>query len=361
MEHSDNTTLKKLFEIAKNLSSAQEIDTLLKRIGDAAEGLTESEASSIMLLNDEKTHLYFKVTTGEKGGLLKKMKVAVGQGIAGSVAQTKQSLIINDVSKDPRFSTAFDKTSGFITKSILAVPILSRDELVGVAEVLNKKGNLLYTEDDREILESLASLASVSILNAQFIEDQKNFFIYIIEIIVQGIEGHDIKLTGHTWRVTQMSTALGMALGLRDNDYRNLYYGALLHDIGYLSAAANIGADKDIFTAITQSPEKMHPTLGWDMVRKINILKNAAPVVFSHHENYDGTGYPQGLKDGEIPLGAQIVGIAEFVDEMRIMGYPGYKIAEMVKENSGKKFDPNLVDIFFKEIDLAEAVPAQKS
>ncbi|MEW6040956.1 MAG: HD domain-containing phosphohydrolase [Elusimicrobiota bacterium] len=362
MEKKEQNTLIKLFEIAKSLSSALDIDLLLKRIGDAAETLTVSEASSIMLLDENKQNLYFKVTTGEKSGVLKKLKVAVGQGIAGSVAQKKESLIVNDVTKDVRFNSSFDKSSGFTTKSILAVPILSGDELIGVVEVLNKKNNQQYSEGDKEILESLASFASVSILNAMYVEDQKNFFIYIIEIIVQGIEGHDPKLTGHTWRVAQMSTALAQALGLNDSDYKNLYYGALLHDIGYLSSAINAAADtSDIFTSFTQSPEKIHPTLGWEMVRKINILKGSAPVVLYHHEHYDGTGYPQGLKNGEIPLGAQIVSIAEFTDEMKIAGYPPDKIQEMIKENSSKKFDPNLVDIFLKEIDLSETVLAKKS
>ncbi|MBU2567732.1 MAG: GAF domain-containing protein [Elusimicrobia bacterium] len=349
MKRSEKEIIQHFFSIAKTISSILDVDTLLRHIGEVAEQLTDSEASSIMLLDDDKMNLYFKVATGEKGNVIKKLKIRVGQGIAGSVAQTKQSLTINDVSKDSRFNISFDKSSGFITKSILAVPITLGDELIGVAEVLNKKGGEDFTEEDRAILEGLASLASVSIGNAKLAEDQKNFFVYIIEIIVQAIEGRDPKRTGHTWRVAQISTAIGKSLGLEGQDYKDLYYGALLHDIGYLTATGP-GSSEDIFSFIQKSDEKMNPTRGWEMVRKINILRGAAPLVLYHQEHYDGSGYPEGLKGDGIPLGAQIIAFAEFLDELKMQGYTPDKITEMAREESGKKLNPKIVDTYLQEM-----------
>ncbi len=348
MKKSEKETLQNLFEIAKSLTSTLDIDTLLKRIGESAEYLTDSEASSIMLLDEDKQHLSFKVATGEKGGTLKKLKVRVGEGIAGTVAKTKESLIINDVSKDQRFSKQFDKSSGFVTKSILAVPLLDGDELIGVAEVLNKKNSEHFTDEDKTILQSLASLATVSIINAKFAEDQKNFFIYMIEIIVQAIEGRDKKLQGHTWKVAQLSTAIAKALGITGNEYKNIYYGALLHDIGYLS----IPEEEDtIFSLIgVNESEKKHPVAGWEMVKKINILRDASDLVLSHHEYYDGSGFPQGLKGENIPLGARIIGFAEFVEDLKVKGHFQENIKKILEEEAGKKLDPQIVKIYLTEI-----------
>jgi len=110
---------EEFFEIVKSLSSTLDLDALLKRIGDAAERLTNSEASSIMLIDEDKQHLYFKTAGGEKGSAVKKIKIPIGEGIAGNVALTKQSEIINDVSKDPRFTGKVDQQSGFQTKLLV--------------------------------------------------------------------------------------------------------------------------------------------------------------------------------------------------------------------------------------------------
>ncbi|MDI6641382.1 MAG: GAF domain-containing protein [Elusimicrobiota bacterium] len=347
MKRTNQERLQELFDIARNLSTL-DLDTLLKRIGDAAEQLTNSEASSIMLLDDDKKHLYFKVTTGEKSAILKKLKVKVGEGIAGTVAETLQALVVNDVTKDKRFTGSIDKTSGFVSKSILAVPILLGEELIGVAEVLNKKNNESFTDEDKEILQSLASLAAVSITNAKFAEDQKNFFIYIIEIIVQAIEGRDPRLTGHTWRVAQLSTAIARTLGVNPKEYKDIYYAALLHDIGYLSS--RITTEEGYFIEQKPTADKLHSTIGWEMIRKINIISGSAPYILSHHEYYDGSGFPQGLSGENIPLGARIIALSEFIEDMQLKGYQTEKIAALLKSEYSAKFDPKVLEVYLREI-----------
>jgi putative nucleotidyltransferase with HDIG domain len=350
MSKMSQEVLMELFDIAHSLSSTLDVDTLLKRIGKAAEQLTDSEASSIMLLDQDKQHLLFKVATGEKGTAMKKMKVAVGQGIAGWVVNNKKSLTVNDVSKDERFAAAFDKTSGFITKSILCVPLLLGEEIIGVAEVLNKKNAQEFTSEDENILGSLGSLASVSIANAKSAEDQKNFFTYMIEIIVQAIEARDPKLTGHTWRVAQTATAVARAMGIADREYKSLYYASLLHDIGYLAPAKGISLGNGVYTIQKHDADKTHTVYGWEIIHKINILSDSAPIVRSHHENYDGSGFPDGLKENNIPLGARILALAEYADELKCEGFDDEKIREMIKSGAGKKLDPAVVNTYLSEI-----------
>ncbi len=345
--------LREIFDIAKSISSLLDVDALLKRIGSVAEKLLDSEASSIMLLDEDKVNLSFKVASGAKGGLVQKMKVKVGQGIAGTVALDKKPLIVNDVAHDPRFTGQMDKASGFVTRSIICIPMMVEAELVGVVEVLNKRGDGGFTASDHEILESLASLAAVSINNARMAEDQRNFFVNMMEIMGAAIESRDPKLTGHSWRVTQMATSIGRTMGLEGKEYKNLYYGALLHDIGLLNLQEGMSVVDGVVTGRDHSPETNHPRVGAEMIRNINLLKGAVPVIKHHHENYDGTGYPDGLAGEAIPVGARIVAVAEAVDEMRLNGYPEERIRQMIKLGQETRFDPEVVGIYLKELSEA--------
>ena len=340
--------MKEIFDIARSISSVMDVDALLKRIGAAAENLLGAEVSSIMLLDEDKQALSFKVATGEKGGIVQKMKVKVGQGIAGLVAQDRKMIVVNDASKDPRFSNQMDKASGFVTRSLICVPMFAENELVGVVEVLNKKTGG-FNEDDSVILESLASLAAVSINNARVSEDQRNFFVNVIEVLISAVESRDPKLAGHSWNVAQLATTLGRKLGVKDQEYKGLYYGALLHDIGFINSRESISAGR------INDVETNHPKSGAEMVRNINLLKSAEPVIRHHHENFDGTGYPDGLAGEKIPLGARIVAIAEAVEEMRLNGYSDEKIKQMLKLGQDTRFDPKIVEAYIKEFSEAIA------
>lgn len=348
--------LEEFFEIVKNLSSTLDLDALLKRIGDAAERLTNSEASSIMLIDEDKQHLYFKTAGGEKGAVVRKIKIKLGEGIAGNVALTKQSEIINDVSKDKRFTGKVDQQSGFQTKSILAVPIIFNTadggyEIIGVIETLNKKEQTGFSEEDKKLLESLAGIAAVSIINAKFSENQRNFFTNITELIVSAIETIRPKYRERYWKMTQMATTVAKKLGLhsRSEEYKNIYFGTLLHDIGYISPKLKFDMDNVDNILQRAKIEQSHVIIGAEIASKIVMLKNIAPIVKYHHENFDGSGYPDGLKGEEIPLGARIVAVVEYVEELKLNNVQVEQIVQLLTQYSGSKFDPKIVEIV-KEI-----------
>ncbi|HCJ65896.1 MAG TPA: hypothetical protein DHV62_00865 [Elusimicrobia bacterium] len=321
--------LQEFYELARELSGTLDLDTLLKKIGLAAEKLTHAEASSILLLDEDKEHLYFKTAGGEKGGIIKKLKVKIGQGIAGWVAKERKTLVVQDVTKDERFAKSFDKSTGFITKSILCVPLILHNELVGVAEVLNKKNGAQFTPQDQEVFQSLSNLAAIYITNAKFAETQRNFFTNIIEILAVASESREPNLTGHTRRIAQRALAIARELDFNEREYQNLYYAALLHDIGYL-----IPGDRNVRNL-------NHPSAGVGMVRGINFLAGAAPIIRGHHENYDGSGFPDNIKGENIPLGARIIALLEAVEET------GLTIEE-VERFSGTKFDPQIVKLYLE-------------
>ena len=144
--------------------------SLLTQILESATRLTEGEASSLVLKNEEDGKLYFEIALGPKGRDVKKFSLNPGEGIAGWVAQHGQSLIVNDVETDSRFYESISKSIGFPTYSILAVPMLVRDRCVGVLEIINKRGMKYFTQDDLQWLEIFAVQAAIAIENARYLE-----------------------------------------------------------------------------------------------------------------------------------------------------------------------------------------------
>lgn len=340
----DASTALELFSIAGSLGSTLDLDYLLEKIGLAAERLLDSEASSIMLVTDDKKSLYFKVAGGEVGSKLKKMTLPIGQGIAGWVAQHRQPEVVVDTSKDPRFAGRFDKASGFVTRSLLAVPMVFRGELVGVAEVLNKRRGL-YTPEDTTLLSSLANLAAVAISNARIVQDQKNFFSHVLELLVASIESSRPRLLGHPHRSARLGCAIARALGFEEYDYRMVYYAGLLHDIGYV-AFRNPRLLADI--GVASPADEQHPLFSEKMLEGIRMLEGALPIVRHHHEAFDGTGYPGKLAGTAIPRGARVLALVEAVEELRMAGLDGAELVEHarkeISEGRGSRFDPEVVD-----------------
>jgi len=341
----DTATALELFSIAGSLSSTLDLDYLLEKIGLAAERLLDSEASSIMLVTDDKKSLYFKVAGGEAGAKLKKLTLPIGQGIAGWVAEHRKPEVVVDTTKDPRFAGRFDKASGFVTRSLIAVPMVFRGELVGVAEVLNKREGQ-YTQEHVTLLSSLANLASIAITNARILQDQKNFFSHILELIVAAIESSRPTFMGHPHRTSRFACALARAFGMDEYEYRMIYYASLLHDIGYLAFRnSRLLTDAGISTPV----EEQHPLLSVKMLEGIRMLEGTLPIIRHHHENFDGTGFPGKLKGDQIPLGARILGLVETLEEIRLTGgLDGpplvQRAVQEIKAGRGTRFDPDVAD-----------------
>ena len=171
----DPAKLEVLFNIYTRINSTYaDVKALLTQIIDSATELTEGEASSLMLVNPENNKLYFEIALGPKGPSLKQYSVNMGEGIAGWVAEKNTSLIVNDVHNDPRFYPDIAQKIGFPTSSILAVPMLVKDKLVGVIEILNKRGGKKFTEEDLQWLEIFSTQAAIAVQNARSYQMVRN-------------------------------------------------------------------------------------------------------------------------------------------------------------------------------------------
>jgi len=171
----DREKLEVLFDIYTRINSTYaDVKALLTQIIESATELTEGEASSLMLVNPEDNKLYFEIALGPKGPSLKQYSVNMGEGIAGWVAEKNTSLIVNDVQNDARFYPDIAQKIGFPTNSILAVPMMVKDKLVGVIEILNKRGGKKFTEEDLQWLEIFSTQAAIAVQNARSYQKVRN-------------------------------------------------------------------------------------------------------------------------------------------------------------------------------------------
>ena len=162
--------LERILEISRELSSTLNLHKLLIKIVNVARELTNTEASSLLLVDKATGQLYFEAATGVRESALLSIPVPLEGSIAGWIVKEGKALIIDDVTKDPRFYQYVDTVTRFQTRSILGVPLKTKDEVIGVLEVLNKKDNQPFTEEDVRVLETLAAQAAVAIENARLFQ-----------------------------------------------------------------------------------------------------------------------------------------------------------------------------------------------
>jgi GAF domain-containing protein len=179
--------LARLLEISTRLSSTLHLDNLLSLIMDVATELTNTEAASILLLDESSNQLHFAASTGNT--MPQDIVVPLDRSIAGWVVQNGRYLIIDDVQTDQRFFASVDQDTQFQTQTMLAIPLHTSDKVIGALEVINKRGGQAYTEQDVALMEALASQAAVAIVNARLFE-QSDLLAEIMHELKNADDGH---------------------------------------------------------------------------------------------------------------------------------------------------------------------------
>lgn len=338
--------LKTVLDVTKAYRSIIHLDVLLDTIVQTAAETVGTEAGSI-LLYDEDQKLRFRMAYGTKARELQPLIVEPGEGIAGWAASTGRPAVVNDVHADRRFSSSFDDATGFRTQSVLCVPLQFEDRTLGVLELINKKGGTPFDEQDLNILFHLADQAAISIEHMRLQDAQNNYFTHVIEILIGAMDTHVLTKAGHARRVARYANLLGRGLGMNETDLKELYFAALLHDIGLLRL--------DTLGEWTRERIELHPVIGYELIKDVILWRGLGPIILHHHERWDGRGYPNKLQGPDIPLGSRIIGACEAFDI--ITSRHSYKtplpfdmaIREM-EAHAGTQFDPSIIAAFREQI-----------
>jgi putative two-component system response regulator len=178
-----------------------------------------------------------------------------------------------------------------------------------------------------------------------------NLYADTLEALVLALDLREHETGFHSYRVTEYSLTLARKLGLPDKALSILAKGALLHDIGKIGIPDSILLKPGKLTDEEWKIMKMHPTMGYELLKKIDFLEEAAEIVLSHHEHYNGKGYPRGLKGEQIPLGARIFSVVDALDAMTSnrpyrQALSFEEAIERIAKSSGSQFDPSIVRVF---------------
>lgn len=372
---------EELLKVGVALSSEHDIDKLLDLILSEAQRLTKADGGSIYFVEKDKlifqtvrSNTYFKKWgEDETHQIFKSFEMPITKdSVAGYVALTLKPLNISDVRKIPpeseyHYNPSTDRKYGYETISMLVIPMLDYEEkIIGVLQLINSKEGgeaVPFTEEHLRITSSLASQAAVAIQNAKFAEELRNAHYDTIIRLSTAAEYRDKETANHIKRVSHYSRLIVVKLGLPKKEVELIFWAAPMHDIGKLGIPDAVLLKPGKLDPEERKIMEQHSVIGAKILEgsEADIIVKSRIIALTHHEKYDGTGYPQKLKGEDIPLEGRIVAIADVYDALSSKRpykdpFPEEKVLAIMKESRGNHFDPRLLDLFLASIDEARQI-----
>ena len=274
-----------------------------------------------------------------------------------SVASKRQRYLIDKKSRitNPVESRIIKSSSAMHNEAMVIVPLIA-DDVIGLIILRHKKrGTFDFT--DQKILMILAEQSVMGIRNLQLYEEQQKIVLGSIKSLVTLLDSRIPSEYTHSPYFGRLVTAIAHQMRLNERELQSLQYASMLHDAGKIDIPMEILTKTAKLTPKEINIIKCHPLKGAQILRNMEVLRPAIPIIMHHHERYDGTGYPSKLKKGQIPLGARIMAVADAFEAM-VYGRPyreRINIPSAIKEirkKNGTQFDPKVVDAFLRAIKL---------
>ncbi|MCG3203537.1 MAG: hypothetical protein KCHDKBKB_00207 [Elusimicrobia bacterium] len=354
--------LSLLLKYAKKASTTTNLDELLQLLVEESKVVLNAERATVFLVDRKKNELWSKVASGTET-----IRIPIDKGIAGAVATSGHMLNIKDVYRDNRFNPEIDKKTGYRTKSTLAAPMFNAKNLViGVFQVLNNKEKKYFDKQDEEILTLLSEQASGHVENAQLYQEVRKATQETIIRLAAAVEFKDHDTRAHLWRMSQYSAIVAREMGLDPDWTENLRLAAPMHDIGKIGVPDAILNKPGKLNEEEWLEMKKHPVHGYEILKDTEneLMQMSATIALCHHEKWDGSGYPRGLKGEAIPMEARIATIADVFDALtsKRIYKPSFSIEEtlqIIDADAGKHFDPKVVEALHKGME--KVLPIMKA
>jgi putative nucleotidyltransferase with HDIG domain len=346
-------SMKTLFSVSQDLNRVLDTDELVNVVSLTLLG--ELRISSLALFSLERENDEHFTLLGVKGFSGKKF-----DGI--SIGRESEFTALLDEAHDPRrLARNPDRTWARVLPDLrLAVfeyvtPIKVREKIKGIIFTGPKLNGEDYTNYDKDMMTFIANSTGIGMENARLLKQLQVTYVSTLKTLISVMEAKDAYTKGHTERVASYAVAIAAKLMLPEPMRRRITFGALLHDIGKLGVMESILYKEGKLDTTEWDLLKSHPEIGASVVDKMEFLTGTSEIVKHHHESWDGTGYPDGLKGEEIPLGARIVAVADSFDAMTTNR--SYRRAlsideaiERMQSAAGTQFDPRIVRLFVHHI-----------
>jgi PAS domain S-box-containing protein len=316
-----------------------------------------ADAADILVLNQVTRMLEYAAGQGFQTRTFQPVPVMIGQGYAGKAALERRTISIPDLGSQPLGALLIPNQLGEKCANYYAVPLIAKGQVKGVLELYHY--SLIHPDDDwLDFLATIAGQAAVAIDSANLFQDLQRSnaelslaYDSAIESWARVLELSNRESGAHSYRVVDLTIQLARSMGIAEQELVHFRRGALLHDVGKLGIPESLlnkpGPLNDAEWKIMQS----HPQLAYQMLSSVNYLAPALDIPHYHHERWDGSGYPDGLREEQIPFSARLFAVVDVYDALT--SSRPYRSActrqialEHIRENSGKLFDPAVVRTF---------------
>ena len=314
------------------------------------------DATDVLLFNPNLHILEFSAGLGFRTKPFEHARLGLGEGYAGQAAMKREIVHILDLTGQHDNPPLEKHLADEQFVSYYGVPLISKGQIMGVLEIFQRT----QLEPDKEWLDFLdtlagqAAIAIDSVMQFNNVQRSNNELAQAYDETIEGwshaLDLRDKETEGHSQRVSDMTLVIAQAFDIRAADLMQVRWGALLHDIGKMGVPDGILLKSGPLTDEEWVQMKKYPTFAYEMLSAIHYLKAALDIPYCHHEKWDGTGYPRGLKGEQIPLAARIFAVVDVYDALKSdrpyrPAWPEEKVLDHIRSLAGTHFDPQVVKI----------------
>jgi K+-sensing histidine kinase KdpD len=343
-EHCVNNFLGYISERIEPKGEVHEMLTLIVRM--IAE-LLSAKIVSLMLVDQTRSELFIKVSYGLDKKIVEHTRVKIGEGIAGTVAETGMPLLIDNIERNDVYTS--QNNPQYETMSLLSAPVTLDGVIVGVINVNNKTSGEPFNQDDMNLIVSFAERISKALERLQTAEDSQAYMQDTVDAFRKLLD-RQIQ-TGAIEKIVDLAVKVARKLRLKEKEVKVIQYVASVHDIGMTTISDEILNKTFHLTSEEINKIRLHPKMGTELIRPLEFVELVSNIILHHHERVDGLGYPMGLKGDQIPVGSRILAVIDAYQSMtserpyRDTMSPEDAVRELVG-CSGRHFDVEVVDCF---------------
>jgi HD-GYP domain-containing protein (c-di-GMP phosphodiesterase class II) len=352
-------------EIGQIINRQTNLDNVLAEVVQVLQNRLDFDRGMIMLTDKEKSRLKFHAGFGYSPShyeVLQKLYFHLdnptSRGIFVVSFKEQKPFLVNDIHdiQNSLSQRSFSFAQKMGAKSFICCPIICDNESIGILAVDNIRTKRFLVHSDTSLLMGISHFIGVSIRHTQHLEAKEQQLNSVLKVLVSSIDARDPLTKGHSEMVAEYSIGICNELGLNKDFHEVVRISALLHDYGKIAIPDSMLKKRDKLTPHEYEYVKFHADKTKEILYKINfegLLKEVPEIAGSHHERYDGSGYPKGLSGDEIPLGARIIAVADYFEALTASRYysepmaPDEAISRILK-HSGTLFDKKIVDAFIR-------------
>jgi GAF domain-containing protein len=382
-----------LLAVCSTLNQDRPVEVVLDDLLRELRRMVRADAGAVYLVEGD--HLRFVCTQSDsRPDMVQSPKVSrrlipalkdlqmplTGQALSAFVAREGKALAVTDVYEIPegspyRFDRTIDERTGYRTRSMLVLPIgVSGQPPVGVLQAINHTGDPgtcpvpgadpnPFPELALQTGEALASMATIVVRNAQLRAQVQKMHLETIFRLATAAEFRDNDTGAHIQRVSMYCEAVAHTMGLPQSKCQDMLFATPMHDVGKLGIPDAILTKAGPLTPEEREAMKKHTTIGGQILHGSDndVIKTAEMIALTHHEKWDGTGYPRGLKGTDIPIEGRVCAVADVFDALTSKraykeAFPLEKAYSIISKDSGTHFDPEVVGAFVKSKDVIESI-----